>query len=56
MSEGLARPNALLRLAQAQGAAPPLHKSAHWVSYGGGEGILLAVALLVVAGVFAYAG
>jgi hypothetical protein len=28
---------------------------AHWVSYGGGEGILLAVLLLVLAGGFAYA-
>jgi hypothetical protein len=56
MSEGLARPDALLRLAQASGAAPPPYSSAHWISYGGGEGILLAVALLVVAGGFAYAG
>ena len=56
MSEGLARPDALLRLTQAPGAAPPPYSSAHWISYGGGEGILLAVVLLVVAGGFAYAG
>src|SRR5215469_10976065 len=56
MSEGLARPDALLRLTQAPGAAPPPHSSAHWISYGGGEGILLAVVLLVVAGGFAHAG
>jgi hypothetical protein len=56
MSEGLARPDALLRLAQAPGAAPPPYPSAHWISYGGGEGILLAIVLLAVAGGFAYAG
>jgi hypothetical protein len=57
MSEGLARADALLRLAQAQGAAPPpdAYQPAHWVSYGGGEAILLAIVLLVVAGGFAYA-
>jgi hypothetical protein len=52
VSEGLAHPDALLRLAQAQEAAPPPHPAAHWVSYGGGE----AIVLLVVAGGFAYAG
>jgi hypothetical protein len=46
----------LLRLAQAQGAAPPPYAPAHWVSYGGGEAILLAIVLLVVASGFAYAG
>jgi len=56
MSEGLARADALLRLAQAQGAAPPPYPAAHWVSYRGGEAILLAIALLVVASGFAYAG
>jgi hypothetical protein len=56
ISEGLARTDAPLRLAQAQGAAPPPHVWAHWVSYSGGEGILLAVVLLIVAGGFAYAG
>ena len=56
MSESLAHGDVLLRLAQAQGAAPPPHVWAHWVSYGGGEGILLAIVLLVVAGGFAYAG
>jgi hypothetical protein len=56
VSTGLARADAPLRLAQAAGAAPPPHGSAHWFSYGGGEGILLAIALLIVAGGFAYAG
>ena len=56
MSEGLERPDALLRLAQAQGAAPPPYAAAHWVSYSGGEAILLAIVLLAVAGGFAYAG
>jgi hypothetical protein len=54
--EGLARADALLRLAQARGAAPQWYKPALWVSYGGSEAILLAIALLVVAGGFAYAG
>src|SRR5579859_3024144 len=54
--DGLARADALLRLVQAQGTAPPPHVWAHWVSYSGGEGIALAVVLLVVAGGFAYAG
>ena len=48
--------DALLRLAQAQGAAPPPYAPASWVSYGGGEAILLAIVLLVVASGFAYAG
>ncbi len=56
ISEGLARADALLRLAQAQGAAPPPYAAAHWVSYGGGEAILLTIVLLVVAGGFAYVG
>jgi hypothetical protein len=56
MSEGLARADALPRLVQAQGAALPPSASPHWISYGGGESILLAVVLLVVAGGFAYAG
>ena len=56
MSEGLAHADALLRLAQAQGAAPPPYAPASWVSYGGGEAILLAIVLLVAAGGFAYAG
>jgi hypothetical protein len=49
MSEGVARADALLRLAQAQGGAPSPYPAAPWVSYGGGEAILLAIALLVVA-------
>src|SRR5262249_10497718 len=50
--------DALLRLAQAQGPAPPpdVYQPASWVSYGGGEAILLAIVLLVVAGGCAYAG
>jgi hypothetical protein len=55
-SEALGRTDALLRLAQAQGAAPPPHAAAHWVSYGGGEALVLAIVLLVVAGGFTYAG
>src|SRR5277367_708702 len=55
-SEGLARADALLRLAQAQRATPPPYAPASWVSYGGGEAILLAIVLLVVASGFAYAG
>jgi len=56
MSEGSARADALLQLVQAQGTTPPSQPSAHWISYGDGEAILLAIALLVVAGGFAYAG
>ncbi|HZB92025.1 MAG TPA: hypothetical protein VE397_11320 [Stellaceae bacterium] len=54
--EAAARTDALLRLAQAQGAAPRPSAVAHWVSYGGGAAILLAIGLLVVAGGFGYAG
>jgi hypothetical protein len=57
MFERLARADALLWLTQAQGAPPPPpYTPASWVSYGGGEAILLAIVLLVVAGGFAYAG
>jgi hypothetical protein len=56
MSEGVARADALLWLAQAQGAAPPPYTPDSWISYGSGEAILLAIVLLVVAGGFAYAG
>ena len=49
------RADPLIQLALAQGAAPP-RVWAHWVSYNGGEGVLLAAALLVAAGGFAYAG
>ena len=42
-------------LAQAQASAPP-YAPASWVSYGGGEAILLAIVLLAVASGFAYAG
>jgi hypothetical protein len=56
MPEGLARADALLRLAQAQGAAPPPSSTAPWIPYAGGEAILLAIVLLVAACGFAYAG
>ena len=56
IAEGSACAGALLRLAQAQGAAPPPYMPASWISYGGGEAVLLAIVLLVVAGGFAYAG
>jgi hypothetical protein len=56
MSAGSVRPDALLWLAQAQGAAPPPSPSAHWVSYNGSEAIFLAIVLLLVAAGFAYAG
>jgi hypothetical protein len=58
MSERLARAGALHWLAQAQGAATPTppYTPASWISYGGGEAILLAIVLLVVACGFAYAG
>jgi hypothetical protein len=56
ISEGLARADEVLRLAQAQGAAPPPYSPAYWVSYGGGEAVLLAIVLVVVASGFAYAG
>jgi hypothetical protein len=56
MSEGSARADALLQPAEVQGTAPPPHSTAHWVSYGDGEAILLAIALLAVASGFAYAG
>ena len=56
ISEHLARADALIQLAQTQGAAPPRHGAAHWISYGGGAAIYLAIVLFVVAGGFAYAG
>src|SRR5262245_56459468 len=56
ISEGFERTDALLRLAQAQGAAPPPYSPASWVSYGGGAAIFLAIVLLVVASGFAYVG
>jgi hypothetical protein len=56
MSRGFARTDALLWLAQAQGTASPPYTPASWVSYGGGEAMLLAIVLLVVASGFAYAG
>jgi hypothetical protein len=54
----LGHADALLRLAQSGEAAsqPSAYQPASWVSYSGGEAILLAIALLLVAGGFAYAG
>ncbi len=54
--EGIAHGTELLRLAQAQQAAPPPYSPVYWNSYGGGEAILLLIVLLVVASGFAYAG
>ena len=56
ISKDLPRANALIQLAQAQGAAPPPLAAAHWVSYSGGAAIYLAIILLVVASGFTYAG
>jgi hypothetical protein len=39
-----------------QGAAPAPYSPPSWDSYSGGEAILLAIVLLVIAGGFAYAG
>jgi hypothetical protein len=54
MSEGMAP--AFLRLAHAQEAVPQPHAAAHWVAYGGGEALLLTIAMFVVAGAFGCAG
>jgi hypothetical protein len=54
--ERLAHADALLGLARAQGAMAPSQAAAHWVSYGGGEAIRLAIVLIVVASGFVYAG
>jgi len=54
--KALRHPDALLQLTQAQAAAPPPHPAAHWVSYHGGDAILLSIVLFVVTGGFAYAG
>jgi hypothetical protein len=54
MSEVLAHADTLLRLAQAQETGQAREPS--WVSYGGGEAIILTIVLLVVAGFFAFAG
>ena len=49
------RADALLLLAQVEGTAPKPY-AALWLPYEGAAAILLAVALVVVAGGFAYAG
>ena len=54
--QGLAGGDALLRLVQARQAAPPPYSPVSWNPYGGGEAILLAIVLLLVASGFAYAG
>ena len=41
---------------QAEQATPPPYSPASWNAYGGGEAVLLAILLLVVAGGFAYTG
>jgi hypothetical protein len=56
ISERLAHTGMLLRLAQAQGTAPRPYSPPSWDSYQGGEAIVLAIVLLLVAGGFAYAG
>jgi hypothetical protein len=56
ISAGLARADGLLRLAQTQRAASPPYSPPHWVSYSGGEAILLVIVLLVAASGFACAG
>jgi hypothetical protein len=58
MSEVLVRAETHLLLAQASGAEPlpDLYQPAAWLSYGIAGSLLLTIALLVVAGGFAYAG
>jgi hypothetical protein len=56
VSDGIARGGALFQLAQAQPAAPQPYTPVSWISYGGGEAILLTIVLLAVASGFAYAG
>jgi len=55
---GVVRITGLLRLVQAPGTAPPseVYQPAAWVPYSGRESIILAIVLLIIAGVFAYAG
>jgi hypothetical protein len=56
VSEVLAHSGALLQLAQGQGAAPRPYSPPSWDAYGGGDAILLAIMLLLVAGGCVYAG
>ena len=56
MAEALAPASALLRLAQAQGAAPPPASTILWDPYQGSAAILLTIVLLMVACGFGYAG
>jgi hypothetical protein len=56
ISDRTARADALLGLAQAQGAASPPYMPASWVSNAGDQAILLVIVLLVAASGFAYAG
>jgi hypothetical protein len=52
----LAHTHALPWLVQAQVTGSPRYSPASWVSYDGGEAILLAIVMLIVAGGFVYAG
>jgi hypothetical protein len=56
ISQNAARADTLFRLAQAVGAPRAPYAPASWESYSGGEAILLAIVLLLVASGFAYAG
>jgi hypothetical protein len=56
IGHGFARPDALLRLAQAQGAPAPSSSVPLWLPYEGNAAIVLAIVLVVVACGFAYAG
>lgn len=55
-SHGAAHGHTLLWFAQAQDTAPPPQLWAHWVSYSGGEAILLAIVLFAIASGFVCAG
>ena len=56
VAAGLSRGGGLLQLVQARGAVSHPYTPDSWVSYGGGQGILLAIVLLFVAGGFVLAG
>ena len=56
ISDGLGRAHGLAWLVQAQGPAPRPYMPDNWVSYSGGEAVVLAILLLVVAGGLLFAG